>query len=182
MEKTTCADVIGAAYARGYELESRYGGCAQCVLAALQDVLSPPGVVAKNDDLFRAASGLAGGMGSSGAGNCGAFTGAAMVLSALCGRTREAFGEKDRTRRASDLVFELFGKFEDTYGSCLCKGVQTRMFGRSFDLRNEEDRARFREMGAHRDKCPEVVGLAAAWAAEIILREFPLDSRGDGPL
>lgn len=34
------------------------------------------------------------------------------------------------------------------------------------------------------DKCvtPARGPLAAAWATEIILREFPLDSRGDGPL
>ena len=43
------------------------------------------------------------------------------------------------------------------------------MFGRSFDLRDPDDFERFEAAGAHRDRCPDVVGKAARMAVEIIL-------------
>ena len=43
------------AYDLGFEYEKVYKGCSQCVLAAIQDLFG-----VRNDDVFRAASGLAG--------------------------------------------------------------------------------------------------------------------------
>jgi len=51
----------------------------------------------------------------------------------------------------------------------LCKDVQRKLFGRSFNLLDPKDYAEFEKAGAHVDKCPSVSGNAAKWAAEIIL-------------
>jgi len=46
-----------------------YRGCSQCVIAALQDTLS-----ARNGDIFKAATGLAGGTGLTGDIGCRVYT------------------------------------------------------------------------------------------------------------
>ena len=123
-------------------------------MAALQDSID---FVPKNKELFRAASGLCGGTSPSGEGNCGAFTGSGMILSCLCGRTRDEFEERGKTGRSSELVHEMYERFKEEYGSCICKDVR-------------------KKMEQYEDRCPRIVGKAAAWAAEIILREFATDT------
>ena len=103
--------------------------------------------------MFQAASGLCGGMSPNREGNCGAFIGAGMILSSLCGRKREEFGDRDKTKPSSRLVHELFERFKEEYGSCICKDVK-------------------KKMEKYEDGCPIIVAKAAEWTAEIILREF----------
>ena len=66
----------------GFEFEKRYHGCAQSTIAALYEVFAD----LKNEDIFRAASGLGAGVGLSTQGHCGALSGTVMVLSQLFGR------------------------------------------------------------------------------------------------
>ncbi len=159
--------VVQQAYQRGFDYEQHYHGCAQAIIAALIDVE----LIDEDARLMEAATGLSGGMGLSGCGNCGAFTGGSMVLSYLHGLDLKKFKQRSGRDEAYDTVYALFRKFRDTYGSCMCREVQIRIFGRSFDLRDPADKERFREMGAHAEKCPEVVGNAAKWTAEIILEQ-----------
>jgi len=84
--------ILERAYCLGYDYEKRCGGCARCTVAALQD--APP--FAKVDvGLFRGAACLDGGATPKGLQNCGSFTGAAMIIGHLCGRTRDeiSFGD-----------------------------------------------------------------------------------------
>jgi hypothetical protein len=67
------------------------------------------------------------------------------------------------------LAKDLYDKFVAEFGSCVCRDVQNRIFGRSFNLWDAQEFKEFEEMGAHRDKCPDVVGKVAKWAAEILL-------------
>jgi len=55
-----------------------------------------------------------------------------------------------------------------------CKEIQKKIFGRSFNLRDDEEKQLFREAGAHKDddKCCAVVGDGARWATEIMLKEI----------
>ena len=140
--------IIENAYEKGYEYEKKYTGCAQCTVAALQDSLD---FVPKDKHIFRAASCLDGGATPTGEANCGAFTGSGMIIGCLFGRRREAFG--GRTDKSHELIHEVYEKFKEEYGSCLCKDVE-------------------KKMEQYEDKCPRVVGKAAAWTAEIILGEF----------
>ena len=158
-------DAADRAYKAGKRNEAEYHGCAQCVLAALQDTFEQ-----RDDVVFRAATGLSGGGGLAGDGSCGAYAGASMFLGQMKGRDRDDFadaaGERHETAR---MVGELRRRFVDRYGSVVCGGVQTSVVGRAFDLNDPEEVERFKEAGAHEVHCPEVVGLAARWAAEIVV-------------
>ena len=62
--------VAERAYELGKEYEKTCKGCSQCVIAALQDALN-----IRNDDIFKAATGLAGGGGGAIDGSCGSYVG-----------------------------------------------------------------------------------------------------------
>ena len=161
------AAVLEKAYQMGFQYEKEYMGCSQCIVAAIQDLFD-----IRNDDVFRAASSLAGGVGLCGDGCCGAYTGGTMILSQVCGRTRENFLDVNRTRRKSfDLTKRLHDRFIAQYGSIICRDIQQKIFGRPFYIRDADEYKKFEEAGAHAEKCPAVVGNAARWVAEILMDE-----------
>jgi len=163
---------IKKAYEKGFNNEKDYRGCAQCAISAIQDALG-----IRNDFVYKAASGLAGGGGECTDGNCGGYTGGAMMISLLFGRTRKEEGSK-KGRADKYVTFRLTAalhdKYVEKYGGVLCSDVQKKVFGRRFDLRNDEDKALFRKSGAHEDddKCCAAVGDGASWAVEIIIDEL----------
>jgi C_GCAxxG_C_C family probable redox protein len=156
-------EIIGRAYALAYENEQKYGCCPQCVLAAIQDVL---GIV--DDATFKASHGLAGGGGLSTGGTCGALSGGMLALSARYGRDRAHFGD-GRFTQSYRLGKRLYDRFVAEFGSPLCAEVQTRLFGRPFDMWDAKDYRAFEEAGGHRDKCPSVTGRVASWTAEMLI-------------
>ena len=156
------------AYELGKKYERDYMGCSQCVIAALQDALD-----IRNDDLFKAATGLAGGGGSCIDGSCGAYTGAILILGSLLGRERDNFADPEGIRyQTSELTRKFRQRYIQEYGSVICRNVQTKILGRPYYLADPEERQKFEDAGGHDDAyCPEVVGKAARWMAEIILEE-----------
>ncbi len=132
--------------------------------AALQDVFG-----VRNDDVFKAATGLAAGGGGTIDGNCGAYSGAIMVMSSLQGRIRDGFSDRAAMQKSFVLARKLHEKFIREYGSVLCRDVQTKVLGRPFYLADPDEFKKFEKAGAHDIHCPEVVGKAAAWAAEVIV-------------
>lgn len=158
-------EILEQVYARAFEYEQKYGSCAQCVLAAIDDVFGIVGA-----DVFRAGHVLAGGGGLTGKGTCGALSGGVMALSCKHGRTRDSFA-KGRYIRCYHLGKRLYDRFVQEYGSCICNKVQERIFGRSFNLWDPKEYAEFERDGGHKDKCPRVTGNVAMWVAEILLGE-----------
>ena len=146
-------EIIEEAYRLGHQYERQYGGCAQCTLAALQDAIP---FLAADKGLFRGASSLDGGATPTGLQNCGSFTGAGMAIGYLCGRGRNA-KFAGTTRQSHKLMRKLYKQYEEHYGSVLCKKVREKARG----------------------DCPEVVGLAARWTAQILLDEFSTHSADD---
>ena len=67
---------------------------------------------------------------------------------------------------------KLYDKFVEEYDSPLCKDVQKKIFGRSFNLLDPKEYEEFEKAGAHVDKCPDVSGKVARWTAEILLNEL----------
>jgi len=155
-------DVLERAYEIAFEYESKYGNCPQCVIAAIDDVFS-----LNLDELFKAAHGLAGGLGLSGHGTCGALSGGVMVLSRFYGRERANFS-KGRYLKSYQAAKSLHDRFVEEFGGCTCQEVQEKLFGRSFNLWDAEDFKRFEEAGRHKDKCPSVTGKVAKWVVEIL--------------
>ncbi len=173
MDKKVREEMLQKAYDLGFEYERDYRGCAQCTISAMYDAMG-----IKNDGVYKAGSGLAGGGGECTDGNCGGYTGASMVMAAFFGRTRE-YEPSEEGRADKYMSFRmtraLHDKYEEKYGSVICSGVQKAIYdGKSFDLRIEEDKAGFRAAGAHHDddKCCMVVGDGARWGLELILDEI----------
>lgn len=158
-------------YDLGFEYESKYGNCAQCTIAALMDVFN-----LNYDDLFKVATAFSGGTAGMGKGNCGAYSGGVLALGLKYGRERKDFSDKEKTKKASQLARKLNAKFMEEYGGCSCHDVQMKIFGRTFDLQNPEDRKEFENAGAHIDKCTKVVAKSAQWTGEIILNAESKDT------
>ena len=166
MEKTK-QELLDKAYELGFEYEKVYRGCSQCVIAAIQDTLD-----IRDDSVFKAGTGLAGGGGLTGIGICGGYAGGVMVLSQLVGRERSNFADPEGIRYKT---LELTRKFLDDYvrelGSIICRDIQLIRFGRPYYIADASDYEKFEAAGAHVDKCPDVVARAAQLAVELILDE-----------
>jgi len=156
--------------AHGYD---RYSGCSQSVLLALQE-----GLGIGDEASFKAATVLSGGVARRGE-TCGALLGALMALGLVAGRARiEDFEQYvQATNIANEICDEFKRRLEEEFEfgepleSTLCREIQTRIFGRSFDIRDPEEREAFLAAGGHSDGgCYRVCGIAAEVAAERILR------------
>lgn len=177
MDKKEKEDLIKKAYELGFEYERAYRGCAQCAIAGIYDALG-----IKNDAVYKAGSGLAGGGGECTTGNCGGYTGASMVLASFFGRTKaEEATEKGRADKyvSFRMTKAVHDKYVEKYNGVICTQVQKKLYGgKSFDLRIEEEKQAFRDAGAHHDddKCCMAVGDGAKWGMEILLDE--LEAKG----
>jgi len=167
--------ILQEAENRGYRYEQEYRDCAQCTLLTIQEMFDLAG-----EEALKAATGFAGGIGRSSS-VCGAFTGGVMALGLLYGRDRQTMKHPDpevrlnRFReieeRLDRLIKKLAERFTEKYGSTICKEIETKLFGRSFDKWNPEERKEKDRLGGHQDKCPGVVGNATRWIAELIIEE-----------
>ena len=165
-------ELMEKAYQLGFEGERNVRGCAQCALAAVQDALG-----VQNDLVYKAASGLAGGAGECTDGLCGGYSGGIMAMSMFYGRTREE--EATKQGRADKYVSfrmaaALHDKYIEKYGTVICSKIHEKIYGRSFDLRDDEQKQAFRDAGAHEreDGCCAAVGDGARWAIEMIIDEM----------
>lgn len=160
--------LIKKAYDLGFDYEKKYRGCSQCTIAAVQDTLT-----IRNDYVFKAASGFPAGCGLLGDGICGGYTGGIMIMSLFFGRRREKFDDDREERyRSLHMACALHDKFIEEYGTIICKEIHIKIFGRSFDMWDEEEKQLFEEAGAHKDKCTTVVANASAWTIGAILSEI----------
>lgn len=150
-------------YQRGFELEQRYYGCAQCVVAAVQDFFPV------HNALFKAATSFSGGLASTIEGPCGALTGGIIILSYFFGRSRDEYADISLLRRPGPLVRAYWDRFNQTYGGDTCRQVQVHLFGKAYHFLDSDEYFEYEEAGGHRDKCPAVVGQAGAWLAELLV-------------
>jgi len=169
---TTGEERMKRAKRKALEYDVRYSGCSQSVLGALQEEFG-----IGNRESFKASTVLSGGIVRQGE-TCGAIIGALSALGLVIGRNRiedtEAYramidpSTELRARFMKEIKkqFELSEDLEDT----LCRHIQERVFGRSFNLASEKDFQAFLDAGGHSEfGCPKVCGIAAEVAAEKIL-------------
>ena len=91
----------------------------------------------------------------------------------ICGQHIITDGRADKyvsfrmTRALHDRIVEK-------YEGVLCSDVQTKLYGRVYDLRKDEDKQAFRDAGAQHDddKCCMAVGDGARWGMELLLDEI----------
>jgi len=165
--EATKKGLLEKAYQLGFEYEKVYKGCSQCAVAAIQDTLG-----IRDDNVFKAATGLAAGGGLTGIGVCGGYVVAVMVLSQLVGRERSNFADPEKVRFKS---FALARKFQEKYirefGTIICRDIQARLFGRPYYIADPSDFEKFEAAGGHVDKCTDVVGRASRLAVKFLLDE-----------
>ncbi len=150
----------------------KYSGCSQSVLLSLQEEF---GIGDKES--FKSATVLSGGIARRGE-TCGAIIGALMALDLVIGR--EKMEDTEQYQKAMQLALEMCNKFKEELKhqlgfseelkSTLCKEIQEKFYGRSFDMLDEKDYQNFLDAGGHSDTgCPRVCAIAAQVAAEKIL-------------
>jgi len=149
--------------AKAYELKG--GNCAQCSLAAIFEVLG-----VEDEGVFRAATGMADGVGLSGDGHCGALSGGTMAISYFFGRSKEDIGRMGKQIKALLLAKKLHAEFVEEFSTCRCADIQKKQFGRFFNLYNMEDLKAAQAAGMA-EQCSTLVGKAARMALKIILDE-----------
>ncbi|HEY0089074.1 MAG TPA: C-GCAxxG-C-C family protein, partial [Candidatus Lokiarchaeia archaeon] len=151
------------AYELGIKYEKECTGCAQTVIAAIFEALG-----IWSEDVFKAASGLANGLGLSGDGSCAALLGASMVIGYIFGRERKDFGEIYKPMKSYGLVKKLHNLFTKEYGACRCYDVQRKMSKVTWHVLeiNAMDE-HFRNQMV--DMCSKVVGNVARLATKLIL-------------
>ncbi|MBN1298351.1 MAG: C_GCAxxG_C_C family protein [Actinobacteria bacterium] len=165
------------AYRIGFEGEANRFDCAQEVFHAVSSVLG-----IKNHMIFRCLSPLEAGGADTTYGSCGAFSGALVVFGYYFGRTYELWQQGKTSTKSSILGQKLYKRFEEKYGTIICREIHKKIFGTTFNLMDDKNLGldmqeldRFNAMGAHVDKCPHVVGLSAAWTVDILWDEIPKD-------
>lgn len=168
MYKKYVEELAKKAYELAVEYDIEYGNESQCTLAAIQDTLSM-----RNDDVFKAATGLAGGIGATGAGPCGALSAGVIAISSKIGRERKNWKDPRETwYRTHELARKLREKFIEEYGGINCSDILKKLLGRSYDLSDPAELEQYFKDGGHdRENCPSVAGNAAKWTVEILLLE-----------
>lgn len=156
-------EIFEKAFKLGKKYEQECTGCAQTAVAAIFEALG-----IWNNDVFKAASGLADGLGLTGDGTCGALIGGSMVIGYLFGRERENFKDIYKPMKSYALVKELHDKYIDKYGSCRCHDVQEKGMGRTYNLWDSEEMKEAFKSGML-EYCSTLVGNIAQMAVEIIL-------------
>lgn len=121
----------------------------------------------RDDKLFKAVSGLAGGVGLM-EDSCGSLLGASMMLGLIYGREREEIDNYDKLISSSVPVGRLYKWFEKEFGSAICHNVRTRFGGGAYyDFEIDWQREIAEEEHIF-EKCSELCGKTAARAAEMI--------------
>jgi C_GCAxxG_C_C family probable redox protein len=147
------------------EYERTCTGCAQSAVAGLLDALE-----IDSPDVFKAASGLADGIGLTGDGSCGALTGCSMVIGLVLGRERKDHRDMMKPMRSYLLCKELHDEFIREYGSCRCHDIQQKLMGRTFNLLDPKQLEEAFKEGML-EHCARVCRTAARKTVELISRE-----------
>jgi C_GCAxxG_C_C family probable redox protein len=166
-KENSMLDVAQKAYELGYEYEGKFGACSQCTILAIMDALEK-----RNEDLFKASFGFAGGIGSLSE-TCGALSAGIMMISLKHGRELENLTTQteDERRDCMQMVRDLHARYLEEYGSTKCADVHMKLFGRTFDQWDHDEFDEFLRLGGHVDKCTSVVGNVSRWTVEILTRE-----------
>lgn len=120
-------------------------------------------------EVFKAGSALAGGVARRGE-TCGALTGAIMAVCCVVGRER--LEDREQYQKAMEEAGRVYDRFNAEVGKTLCAEIQKKKFGKGYRMYIPEERTAFHEAGGHgKTGCPQVCGIAARIAAEIILEK-----------
>jgi C_GCAxxG_C_C family probable redox protein len=164
-------EILEVAFDKAKQYEMKSGGCSQCTLSGIFDALG-----VQNDDLFKAATGLADGVGLTGDGHCGALSGGVLAIGYFFGRNKEEFSDMMKLVKANLLSKRLHDRFVKKYGTCRCADLQTSFFGRFYNLYDPEEMKAATKAGLL-ETCSTLVGEVARMTTEIILQAQEKDAK-----
>jgi C_GCAxxG_C_C family probable redox protein len=159
MEKHAAITLAGQ---KARECEYIYHGCSQCVLMALGAVFE-----LEADLLVKASSGLAGGIGRMHS-VCGALLAGALALGLKYGRGLNELEDTDKLFRSMEHVEKLYRRFEEEFGSVVCREIRQMLLGEYIDTKIPEEYERAVKLGLY-EKCSALVGRTAEIVAELML-------------
>ena len=156
---------------RTSELMENYHGCGQCGLLAIQETFG-----FEDPILFKAASGLSGGIGGLHS-VCGALTGAALALGLKFGREVKDLDVSkeyaiEREHASFVPVAKLAKWFEREFGSTICCELRKRFIGVDLDTSVPWQKQMAEELGLGRC-CNELAKKTARKVAEMLLQDNP---------
>jgi C_GCAxxG_C_C family probable redox protein len=164
-------EMMDMAFNKAKQYEMKSGGCSQCTLLGIFDVLG-----VQNDDIFKAAAGLADGVGLTGDGHCGALSGGVLAIGYFFGRNKEEFSDMMKLVKANLLSKKLHDRFVKKYGTCRCADLQTSFFGRFYNLYDPDEMKAATKAGML-ETCSTLVGEVARMTTEIILEAREKDTK-----
>ena len=129
-----------------------------------------------NDDIFKAASGFDGGMGMQ-SDTCGALVGAGMMLSLKYGRRRDEIENMKALQESGVPVAKLYKWFQTEFGSATCRDIRTKFGGGSFYDFSVPWQRELAEKAKVFQQCSNLVGKAAAKAAEMLWDAIEADKK-----
>jgi C_GCAxxG_C_C family probable redox protein len=150
----------------------KYSGCSQSVLLALQEEFGIGDL-----ESFKAATVLSGGVARMGE-TCGALLGGLLALGLVVGREdiTDTQAYRDAMLPSVEIIKEFQLRLQETFGfsepleNTICRDIQKRIYGESYDLTNPVSYKRFLDAGGHGDEgCPLVCAVAAEVTAEKLL-------------
>ncbi len=169
--KRTRKEIINRARELGTEYEARYKGCGQCTFLAIVDALRWGGLEIIPEDmedrLFSGICVLTGGVSMTGEGTCGAVASSTLAIGLALGIAREGQDDSVLRNGCATVRNTILDKYFKEYHSILCKDVQRRFFGKSWDLTDDKMSQEF--LGVTQG-C--TIMQTAMWTTEIILDEF----------
>lgn len=136
----TREEIIAKAGVLAVAYEAKYRGCAQSTFLAIVDSLRwggfeilPPEM---EDKLYAGIGLLSAGVANTAEGTCGAITGSILAIGMAVGVMQGVTGrDENLVAYGRDAVTEaIIDKFYAKYGSQLCKDVQRKRYGKSWDL------------------------------------------------
>lgn len=154
--------ILDLAEQKAYECEFTHHGCSQSVLLAIQEIFN-----LKDDLLFKAASGLGGGIGRMHS-VCGALLGGAMALGMKYGRERSELENTDKLFKSMEYVGKLYRKFEKEFGSVICREIREKLLGEYIDTKIPSEYERAVKLGLY-EKCSALSGKTARMVAALML-------------
>jgi C_GCAxxG_C_C family probable redox protein len=154
--------VLDLAEKKATECEFTYHGCSQCVLLAIQETFN-----LKDDIVFKAASGLGGGIGRMHS-VCGALLAGALALGMKYGREKSELEDTDKLFSSMDHVGKLYGRFEKEFGTVMCREIREKLLGEYIDTKIPGEYERAISLGLY-EKCSALAGRTARMVAELLL-------------
>lgn len=164
-------EIMDTALKKAKQYEMKSGGCSQCTLAGIFDALD-----VQNNEIFKAATGFADGVGLTGDGHCGALSGGVLAIGYFFGRNKEDFSDMMKLLKANLLSKKLHDRFVKKYGTCRCADLQKSFFGRFYNLYDPEEMMAAMKAGLL-EICSTVAGEVASMTIEIILDAQEKDTK-----